>query len=68
MRYSADDDTIGAPTHLELFDLRIAVINVQLNHITMRVSAIGASSTLLLASAVAAFRDSSPLLIWSSEP
>jgi hypothetical protein len=34
----------------------------------MRFSAVGASSALLLASAASAFRDSSPLLVWSSEP
>ncbi|BEJ11745.1 hypothetical protein CspHIS471_0202050 [Cutaneotrichosporon sp. HIS471] len=34
----------------------------------MRFSAVGVSSTLLFASAVTAFRDSSPLLVWSSEP
>lgn len=33
----------------------------------MRLSAVGASSALLLALATAAFRDSSPLLVWSSE-
>ncbi|GMK56367.1 hypothetical protein CspeluHIS016_0302070 [Cutaneotrichosporon spelunceum] len=34
----------------------------------MRFLTVGASSALLLASAAAAFRDSSPLLVWSSEP
>ncbi|CAK9783001.1 hypothetical protein CC85DRAFT_286534 [Cutaneotrichosporon oleaginosum] len=34
----------------------------------MRFSAVGASSALLVATAASAFRDSSPLLVWSSEP